>query len=303
MRVYEFGEYGGPEVLHEAERPEPHPGPGRVRVRTTAVGVNPFDWKVRSGAMAAFMELSLPHVPGTDAAGVVDEVGEGVEGVAVGDRVFGSGTAATAEHVVLRRFARTPDGLSDEEAAGLPGAVETAARVLDLLGLHPGDLLVVDGAAGGVGTAVVQLAVARGLVVVGTASPGNHDHLADLGATPTTYGPGLPDRVRSLTRAPVAGALDLAGRGSVPELVTLVGDPHRVVTIVDFGAAELGVQVSSGSEPAAYALEEVARLVTEGRFRVVLDQVLPWTSIAEAHVRSQAGHARGKLVLRVGRPA
>lgn len=299
MRVMEFDEYGGPEVLHEGTRPEPHPGPGQVRVRTTAVGVNPYDWKVRSGAMAAFAPVRFPHVPGSEAAGVVDELGDGVEGVAIGDRVLGSGGAATAEHVVLRRFVRVPDGLTDTEAAALPAAAETAARALRLLDLAPGDLLVVDGAAGGVGTAVVQLAVARGIEVVGTASARNHDHLRDLGAAATTYGPGLPDRVGALTSAPVAGALDLAGRGSVPELVGLTGDPHRVLTLVDFGAAELGVQVSDGSEPAGPALEEVAELVARGRFRVVLDEVLPWTSVAQAHARSQEGHARGKLVLRV----
>ncbi|WP_445256940.1 NADP-dependent oxidoreductase [Nocardioides aurantiacus] len=299
MRVMEFDRYGGPEVLHEGTRPEPHPGPGQVRVRTTAVGVNPYDWKVRSGAMAAFAPVALPHVPGSEAVGVVDELGEGVEGVAIGDRVLGSGSAATAEHVVLRRFVRVPEGLSDPEAAALPAAAETAARALGLLGLGPGDLLVVDGAAGGVGTAVVQLAVARGIAVVGTASTRNHDHLRELGAAATTYGPGLPDRVRALTGDPVTGALDLAGRGSVPELVELAGDPHRVLTLVDFGAADLGVQVSDGSEPAGPALEEVAGLVTQGRFRVVLDEVLPWTAVAQAHARSQEGHARGKLVLRV----
>lgn len=299
MRVFEHTEHGGPEVLHEAERPEPHPGPGEVRVRTTAIGVNPWDTKLRSGAMAGVVDLALPHVPGTDAAGVVDEVGDGVTGVGVGDRVVGSGTAATAERVVLHRFVRLPDVVPDEEAAALPVSAETAARVLDLLDLDRGALVVVDGAAGGVGTVVVQLAVARGLRVVGTASPGNHDHLRELGALATTYGPGLPDRVRALTDEPVAGGLDLVGHGSVPELVELTGDPRRVVTIADFGAGDLGVQVSSGGRPAAYALEEVVGLVAEGRLRVVLDDVLPWTEVAEAHARSERGHARGRTVLRV----
>lgn len=188
MRAVQFDQYGGPEVLHLAEAPEPHAGPGQVRVAVEAAGVNPMDWKIRSGAMAGAVPLDRPQIPGLDAAGVVDEVGAGVEGIAVGDRVFGNGSGVTAEYAVLRAFALVPTDLTFEQAAALPVAVETAARILDVLDLHPSQLVVVDGAAGGVGTAVVQLAVARGLKVVGTASEGNHAFLRELGALPTTYG-------------------------------------------------------------------------------------------------------------------
>jgi NADPH:quinone reductase-like Zn-dependent oxidoreductase len=299
MRAIEFSEYGDPEVLHLAERREPHAGPGKIRVRVHAAGINPMDWKIRSGMMAGQLSTVLPAVPGIDAAGVVDELGDGVTDVRVGDRVFGKGTATTAEYAVLSAWALLPESVSFEEGAALGVSVETAARVLDLLGLEAGATIVVDGAAGGVGTAVVQLAVARGLEVVGTASPANHDHVRALGATPTTYGAGLVDRVRDLTDAPVAGALDLVGKGSVPELVELTGDPTKVVTIADFGAGESGVHVSTGGQAADYALAEVARLIEEGRFTVVLEDALPWEQAAAAHARSQAGHVRGKLVLTV----
>lgn len=302
MRAVLFDEYGDPEVLHLGEAPEPHAGSGQVRIAVEAASVNPMDWKIRSGSMAALMPLDLPSIPGLDAAGVVDEVGDEVTGVAVGDRVFGNGSAMTAEYAVLGAFAPVPTPLTFVEAAGLPVAVETSARVLDLLDLHPGQLVVVDGAAGGVGTSLVQLAVARGLKVVGTASEANHGLLQELGALPTTYGKGLAERVHALVDEPVAGGIDLAGKGGVPELVALTGNPDRVVTIADFAATAQGVHVTDGSgERAFYALGEVASLIEEDKFRVIVDQVLPWTQAAQAHALSQSGHVRGKIVLTVER--
>ncbi|MDQ6640936.1 MAG: NADP-dependent oxidoreductase [Actinomycetota bacterium] len=304
MRAVQFEQYGGPEVLHLAEAPEPHAGPGQVRIAVRAAAVNPMDWKIRSGAMAEHMALDLPSIPGLDAAGIVDEVGVDVTSVAVGDRVFGNGSAATAEFAVLNAFALVPESLGLVEAAALPVAVETSARVLDLLNLHPGQLIVVDGAAGGVGTTLVQLAVFRGLQVVGTASEGNHQLLKELGAVPTTYGEGLAGRVHALVDGPVAGGIDLAGKGGVADLVVLTGDPGRVVTIADFSAGARGVQVTSGSAGRAfYALGEVAKLIEEGKFRVVADHVFPWTEVARAHELSQSGHVRGKIVLTVDEPA
>ncbi len=302
MRAVQFDQYGGPEVLHLAEAPEPHAAAGQVRIAVEAAAVNPMDWKIRSGSVAEQMPLGLPAIPGLDASGVVDEVGDGVQGVAVGDRVFGNGSAVTAEYAVLKAFALVPTSLSFVEAAALPVSVETSARVLDLLDLHPGQLVLVDGAAGGVGTTLVQLAKARGLKVVGTASEGSHELLRELGAIPTTYGPGLADRTHALVDEPFAGALDVAGKGGVPDLVALTGDPSRVVSIADFGAAAQGVQVSDGSAGHAfYALGEVAKLVEEGTFRVVVENTFPWSQAAKAHELSQAGHVRGKIVLTVER--
>ncbi|SDC56641.1 NADPH:quinone reductase [Geodermatophilus telluris] len=298
MRAVVHSQYGDPEaVLSVREVEEPHAGPGAVRVAVRAASVNPIDWKVVSGAMAGGRPLAGPRVPGADAAGVVDEVGAGVTGVHVGDPVFGLGSATAAEFAVLRAWAPKPPNASFEEAAGLGVAGETAVRVLDLLGLRTGRTVVVDGASGGVGSCTVQVAVSRGLVVVGTSSPANADFVRSLGAVPIPYGEGLADRVREVLPDGVAGAVDTVGRGSVRDLVALTGDPGKVVTIADFGAAELGVQVTTGGGDAGPRLAEVGELVAQGRLRLPVAEVYPFERAAEAHRRSREGHVRGKLVL------
>jgi NADPH:quinone reductase-like Zn-dependent oxidoreductase len=301
MKAAQFAQYGDPEVLQVAEVDEPHVGAGQVRVAVRAVGVNPFDWKVRSGAMREMMPLELPHIPGSDVAGVVDEVGTGVTGVSVGDEVFGFAVSAGyAQYAVLEHFAAKPAALSFAEAAGLPVAVETAARTLDLLGLKAGQTILVNGAAGGVGVAATQLALARGASVIGTASEPNHDYLRSLGATPVSYGEGLVGRVRAVAPDGVDLALDTAGKGALPDLVELTGGPDNVVTIADFGARQYGVRISTGGEGRAYqVLGEVATLVEEGRFAMPVAETFPLERAAEAHRTSQDGHVRGKLVLTV----
>jgi NADPH:quinone reductase-like Zn-dependent oxidoreductase len=297
MRAVVYTEYGEPEVVGVGEVDEPHAGPGRIRVAVRAASVNQIDWKQVTGLLARGAAPPGPTVPGFDAAGVVDEVGEGVTGVQVGDAVFGLGRATAAERAVLTAWAPTPSGVGFEEAAGLGVAGETAVRVLDLLALPEGATVVVDGASGGVGGATVQVAVSRGLRVVGTSSPANADHVRSLGALPTPYGEGLVDRVREIAPEGVDGGVDTAGRGSVRDLVTLTGDPGRVVTIADFGAGDLGVQVSTSSAGAAPRLAEVARLAAEGRLRLPVAGSYPLERAAEALRRSREGHVRGKLVL------
>jgi NADPH:quinone reductase-like Zn-dependent oxidoreductase len=250
--------------------------------------------------MREVMPLSLPVIDGREASGVVDEVGPGVTGVGPGDEVFGFAVGgAAAEYAVLDDFARKPAALSFEEAAALPVGVETSVRVFNLLGgLGEGQTLVINGAAGGVGALAVQLAVARGARVIGTASEANHDFLRSLGAEPTTYGPGLEERVRALAPAGVDLAFDTAGRGDVPQLVALTGDPARVATIADFGAAALGVKVTGGGDArAAEALDEAAGLIADDRLHAAVAQAFPFADAADAHRASEGGHVRGKLVL------
>jgi NADPH:quinone reductase-like Zn-dependent oxidoreductase len=295
MRAVVYSEQGPPEVLHVAEVEEPHAGAGQVRVAVRAAGVNPVDWKVRGG----MMPVDLPRIDGREAAGVVDEVGEGVDGASAGDEVFGLADGGAAEYAVMSIFARKPADASWEEVAGLPVAVETSVRVFKLLGLSAGQTIVIDSASGGVGAAAVQLAVARGARVIGTTSERNHDFLRSLGAEPTTYGAGLADRVRALAPDGVDCGFDTAGRGGVHDLIQLTGDPAKVATIADFGAGSLGVQVTggAGSERAVEALPEVAELIAAGRFHLPVQQAFRFEEAAEAHRVSEGGHVRGKLVL------
>jgi NADPH:quinone reductase-like Zn-dependent oxidoreductase len=300
MKAVTFTEYGDPEVLRVADVEEPHPGPGQVRVAVRAAGVNPIDWKVRSGALRDVMPVSFPVIDGREAAGVVDEVGREATDVAMGDDVFGFAVGgAAAERAILDDFAGKPASVSWEQAAGLPVAAETSVRVFTVLGgVTEGQTLLINGAAGGVGAVAVQLARARGARVIGTAGESNQEFLRSLGAEPTTYGEGLVERVRALAPGGVDLAFDTAGKGGVADLITLTGDPARVATIADFGAAALGVKVTGGGDfRATEALDEAAELIEAGRLSVPIAGTFTFSNAAEAHRISRDGHVRGKLIL------
>jgi NADPH:quinone reductase-like Zn-dependent oxidoreductase len=301
MRAIQYESYGGPEVLALVELPEPHASAGQIRVAVKAVGVNPVDWKFRQGMMGG----ELPRRTGLEVAGVVDEVGEGVVDVKLGDQVFGSvaGGDGAADFALLEHYALVPSSLDFAGAAALPVAVETATRTLDLLDVGTGQTVLVNGAAGAVGISTVQLARERGANVIGTASAANHDYLRSFGAEATTYGDGLLERVREIAPDGVDRAIDDAGGGALPALVELAGGPEHVVTIADYqGAEETGVPVTggAGSKRAWYALAEVGGLVDAGRFSLPVAQTFPLEQIADAHRLSEGGHVRGKLVLLVG---
>src|SRR5438477_3155907 len=225
MKAVGFSRFGGPEVLETVDLPDPHPGRGQVRIAVRAAGVNPSDWRKRKG----LMDGELPQTMGHEAAGVVDELGEGVAGVAVGDRVFGLSAegAAQAEVALLSYYAPIPPSLDFPGAAALPAAIETATRALGQLGVGSGSALLVNGASGSVGSAAVQLAVVRGARVIGTASPANHDYLRLLGADPVASGEGLAGRVRALAPDGVDVALAVAVSGVLPELRALPGGPEE----------------------------------------------------------------------------
>lgn len=300
MKAVQFSRFGGPDVLEVVELPDPHPNAGQVRVAVRAAGINPIDWKVRSGAMGG----DLPQTTGREVAGIVDEVGEGVTDAKPGDRIFGFavGGGGAAQLALSSDYAPIPPSLDFVDAAALPVAVETAVRTLDLLGVGSGTTVLINGAAGGVGSAAVQIARAHGARVIGTASENNHDYLRSLGAEPTTYGEGLEQRVRELAPDGVDAALDAAGAGELPALVELTGSPDRVVTIADFlGAQETGVEFSGGmgTARAVHALSEIGDLIEAGEFTLPVSEVFPLERIAEAHELSQRGHVRGKLVLLV----
>ena len=298
MKAARFSEYGDTGVLKLVDVEEPHAGPGQVRIAVRAAGVNAIDWKLRAGHMREMMPLELPAGSGNDAAGVVDEVGEGVEGVEIGDAVFGNGSSTYAEYAVLDAWAHKPEELSFEEAAGYPIPVETAVRILDLVGVGEGETVFVSGAAGGVGSAAVQIARERGATVIGSASERNQDYVRGLGAIPTTYGEGLAGRVRGLAPDGVDAALDIAGSGVIPELIELTGDPARVVSIADFSAGEHGARVSGtpGDRPAAFA--EAARLFEAGKLTLPVADLYGLHEADEAHAQSERGHVAGRRIIK-----
>lgn len=304
MKAIVFEDFGGPEVLHEAKVPLPEPGPRQARIRVRVASVNPMDFKVRAGLMRPNLPASLPAVPGVEAAGVIDAVGAEVTGFNVGDEVFGwTKGGAYGEYAIVTTFAAKPAALDWAQAAALPVAGETAERVLRQLGVAEGETLLIHGAAGAVGTIAVQLAVARGATVIGTAGEANQKYLESLGAVPTLYGPGLVERVRALAPQGIDAVFDVAGKGALPDSVTLRGDKSRIVTIADFaGAQELGLVFSSGGPESPRSpefLADLARRAAEGRLKTAISASFPLDQAAEAHRQSEAGHSRGKLVLTV----
>lgn len=308
MFAVQYDRFGPPEVLFLGSLGEPHAGPGQVRIRVRAAGVAPVDLMLRAGGSPSSPHLPLPHIPGVDAAGVVDEVGRDVTGVAVGDEVFGTVElerlgGASAEFAVLSLWAAKPPAMPWEQAGAAGTSIETATRALDLLGVSEGRTLLIDGAAGGVGSVAVQLAAARGARVIGTGSVENQAFIAGLGAMPTGYGEGLPGRVRALPGGRIELALDVAGAGSLPELVAITGSAASVVTLADFTAPRLGVRLSRGAlagEPdGRRGLAEAGALAGQGRFRVPVQAVFPLEDAAAAHALAAHGPRQGKIALTV----
>jgi NADPH:quinone reductase-like Zn-dependent oxidoreductase len=301
VKAAQFSRFGGPEVLEIVDLPDPHPGPGQVRIVVHAAGISATDPKLRAGTLR--FGAQLPQTTGRDVAGVVDEIGEGVTDVAVGDRVFGVSDdgAGAAELALLTFRAIIPASLGFVDAAGLPTALETATRAIDQLGVRSGSTLFINGASGGIGSTAVQLAGARGARVIGAASAANQNYLALLGAEPVTYGEGMIERVRAL--APdVDVALDVAGNGVLPQLIELAGGSQNVVTLADFdGSKEHGLRFSNGFTDghAFHSLAGVGELIKAGRFWLPVDRPDPARlpksrpPPGQLKVRAGGGHLEG----------
>jgi NADPH:quinone reductase-like Zn-dependent oxidoreductase len=307
-RAVRLDSFGGPEVLEVRDIPAPQAGPGQVRVRVTAAGLNPMDWIMTADAdTAARFGLSLPTGFGTDYAGVVDQVGDGVTGFAPGDRVFGGALSrAVADFVVIdlvtdpagriaaNEVHHTPDGVDDRVAATLSIAGRTASAALAVVDPGPDDTVLIGGAAGGVGVFAVQLARLAGARVIGTGSATSSDFLRDLGAEPVAYGDGLVDRARALAPGGVTAAIDLHGVEAVHAARELGVPDGRICTIA---AHVEGVPAANGGNAPAGALEEVAGLVAAGRLRVPVAATFPVEEIRRAAELQAGRHVHGKVVI------
>lgn len=309
-RTVRFHEHGEPGEVLRLERAEiPDPEAARIRVRVDAVGLNPADWEVCRGFQAG----ALPRGVGFDVAGTVDAIGDGVTGVAIGDRVFGSAdvmgqpSGGLADVALLREWFAAPDGLDAPHAATLPMVVKTAVWTLDAMGVEAGMTLLVHGAGGMVGYAAVQVALRRGARVIATAGPALAGDLERFGALVTRYGDGMVARVRALAGGDVDLVLDTprAGSGGMAALIELAGgDAERVVTISNHvEARELGARVNldlllaSGAFPDAGILNAYAALAVAGEFRLPIARTFPLGAWREAMELSVGGAPHGKLVL------
>lgn len=288
MRAAAFTEPGPPDVLTIHEVPEPQAGPGEVRVRVRAAGVQPYDAAVRAGWAPPGVALDWPRIPGNEFAGVTDD----------GREVLGFSTLRSyAEYVVVpaNQVTPKPEGMPWEVAGGFSAGAQTAHIALGELAVGPGDILVIHGAAGSVGTVAVQLAGLAGATVIGTGSAANQDYLRSLGAIPVVYGDGLLDRLRSY--GPTA-ALDGAGSAALDVSLELV-KPDRILTLVDHGRAdELGIRVTPAGRSDA-RLAELANLYAEGKLSFHVRRTVDLAEAADAHREIETGHGRGKLVLTV----
>jgi NADPH:quinone reductase-like Zn-dependent oxidoreductase len=302
--IYET--FGGPEVLELREVPEPHAGPGELRVRVTAAGLNAMDWMISARPEAAARwGLTVPSVFGCDLAGVVDEVGAGAEGFAVGDRVYGGAMAkAAADFAVvqaapsmLSQLIHTPDGISDQVAAALPTPGLAAAAALEAIELRSGDTVLIGGAAGGVGVLAAQLAKLAGARVIGTASPGTFEFLRKLGVEPVEYGPGLADRVRGVAPGGVTAATDLFGTETAEAALALGVPPERISTIAGGPNPPGGVRATGGFDAEPADLERITDAILAGKMTVPIAATFPLERIRDA-VTLQAGrHVHGKIVV------
>ncbi|MFF3063107.1 NADP-dependent oxidoreductase [Oerskovia sp. NPDC057915] len=307
MRAITYSRYGGADVLELSELPTPKVGPDTVLVRVRATSVNPVDWKVREGYLDAIMDATFPVVPGWDVAGVVERVGLDTPELSVGDEVFGyvrkdvvsGGTTAELVAAPVRTLARKPAAWTWEQAAGAPLAGLTALQTIDRAGVTSGQTVLVHAAAGGVGSMAVQIAVARGARVIGTASERNHEYLRSLGAEPVTYGEGLAERVRALAPDGVDVVLDYIGGEALATTPDVLRDGGTVASVVDAAARdELGGHYV-WVRPDVEGLTELARLADAGQLTVDVAEVYDIADTAKAHEASRTGHVRGKVVITV----
>ncbi len=305
MRAIAIEGFGGTDRLQLVDLPAPEPGPDHVLVRVRAAGVGPWDIKTREGL---FGKRSFPYVLGIEGSGVVESAGENVADLREGDEVYVYSGGCYAEYVAApaQKVARKAETLSFEGAAGVPVAGSVAYQgTVEEIGLEEGETVLIAGAAGGVGTMAAQIAASLGARVLGTASPRNHDYLLSLGAAEAIdYHGDWVAAVRAVAPGGVDAVFDCVGGETFRRSFGTVRDGGRVVTIVAFGEE---VEPGRGITHHAFSaraqrrkLEKLSEMLDAGKLRVELEEILPLGEAAKAHERVEAGHTRGKIVLRVG---
>jgi NADPH:quinone reductase-like Zn-dependent oxidoreductase len=303
-RAVRYDNYGGIDVLNVVDVEDPVPGPGELLVRVKAAGINPGEAKIRDGMLAERWPSTFPSGQGSDLAGVVEQVGDGVDAFAAGDEVIGftDDRASQAELVVIPAENATPKpaGVPWDVAGGLFVVGATAWASVRAVGLSSGDTVVVSGAAGGVGVIAVQLARRAGATVIGLASERHHEWLRAHGVLPVTYGDGVADRIRAAAPDGVDAFLDMVGGGYVELALELGVAPDRINTIADFAAIEKYGVKSEGNAVGASAstLAELARLIDAGELDVPIAATYPLDQVRDAYRELADNHTRGKIVLR-----
>ena len=310
MRAFAYDAFGEPGSVREVEKPEP--GPGEVRVRVIAAGVNPVDWKTAAGYLKDYLEHRFPLVLGQDVSGVVDSTGPGVSGIEVGDEVFGShgqpfmGRGTLAEYVVARAgaLARKPAQVSHLDAGAIPLAGVTALMSVDALGDVHDQPVVVQGAAGGVGTFAVQIARARGAQVIAIASRGNHEYLRGLGVTELVdyTSTDVGEAIRSAHPEGIAGAIHLAGDiEQLASIAALVRDGGTVVSPAGASPLERDrIQWGMfGAEVNRERLTQLLQMQASGDLKLPPLKTFRFEQVGDAFQESAGGHVRGKLAVGV----
>lgn len=300
MRAAAITEHGPASALREMTLPRPTPGPGEVLVRVHIAGVQLTDAAIRGGWVPPGASIEFPQILGNEFAGTVEAFGDGVDGIEVGTEVLGFrvlGCYAQYVCVPYTQLVDKPPSVSWQTAGTLSASGQTAHTALERLAAKPGETVLVHGAAGGVGSMVVQLARHRGLEVIGTASPANHRYLEQLGAVPVSYGDGQLERLRAAAPHGIDLALDAAGHENIRDAIQLVSDRSRIGTIVDATLShKLGCQWIT-SDRSATRLKELVDLCDHGQIKVHVRSTYRLDDAASAHRDVETGHGRGKIAL------
>ena len=302
-RAVKFTQYGDIDVLEVVEVPRPVPAAGQVLVQMKAAGINPGEASIRKGLLDDVFPTTFPSGQGSDIAGLIEELGPGVDGYAVGDEVIGfTETRSSHADLVLLEVAdlvRRPANVPWEVGGALYVAGTTAYATVQAVGVDAGDVVVVSGAAGGVGSIAVQLAVKRGATVIGLASTANHEWLTEHGVIPVAYGDGVAEDITSAAGGKVDAFIDTFGADYIRLALDLGVAPDRIDTIINFAdAAKYGVKTEGNAAANnARVVGELVDLISGGDLDIPIAGVYPLAQVREAYRDLEQRRTRGKIVL------